>query len=104
VIDDVTGVNCGRAEPLDPDPEPADNGPDRDAGEPFEGDDCEGSTDIRSISWLSLSRSQSTKPPFGLDCFAASMAPSSDPPSLRRLLTNVSTFLCRLSTVSFISE
>lgn len=41
-------MNCGRAEPLDPDP--ADNGPDRDAGELFAGDDCEGSTEMRSMS------------------------------------------------------
>jgi hypothetical protein len=97
-------LKVGRAEPLDPEPDPADNGPVREAGELFCGDDCEGSTDMRSISWFNRSRSQSTKAPFWPDCFAASMAPRSCPPSLFRLLTNVSTFLCRLSTVSFISE
>ena len=37
-------------------------------------------------------------------CFLRSMDASSCPPSSRRLLTKVSTFFWRFSTVSFISE
>ena len=63
----------------------------------------DGSTDIRSMRSLSLSRSRSAWAP-ELLALSRSIWPSSWAPSERRLLTNVSTFFSRLSTVSFISE
>jgi hypothetical protein len=84
-------------------PEPAELGALVLLGE-FDDGDPEGLTDMRSMSSFRRSLSQSTRPPFCVDCFAASIAPSNWPPSLRRLFTKVSTFLCKLSTVSFISE
>ena len=59
---------------------------------------------MRSMSSFNRSRSQSTKPLVLDSCFrSASIPDRSWPPSDRRLLTNVSTFLCSDSTVSFIS-
>jgi len=64
-----------------------------DTGEP------DGSIDMRSMS--SFSRCCSWSAPCDFFC---SMFCKSWPPSDRLLFTNVSTFFCKLETVSFISE
>jgi hypothetical protein len=64
--------------------------------------DVDGSIDIRSIRPRSRSRSRSACP-LALAALSASIWPRSWAPSERRLFTKVSTFLSKLSTVSFIS-
>ena len=67
------------------------------------GDIVVGDIDIRSMISFNRSRSLSAWPP-ALFCLSRSICASNWAPSERRLLTNVSTFFSRLSTVSFISE
>ena len=66
---------------------------------PVETGELEGSIDMRSMR--SFRRCCSWSAPCDLLC---SMRARSWPPSDLRLLTKVSTFFCRLDTVSFISE